>query len=1006
MDIPRTVIMASNGDKVNVTDHGIGPQDPAGEDFRASPVVNMRKPCKKSIKFSKNQQLKVCTWNVKTLYEAGKLRNLLQEMDRLDISILGVCETRWPNNGHFTSQEYQIYYSGTNDESHQNGVAVILKKSLAKSVKKFVPLSDRVMLVQLAAYPVNINIIQIYAPTADKDDTVVESLYQLISEALGMTKKHEITIIMGDFNAKVGSENTLNITGKFGLGNRNNRGERLVQFCQEEKFVIMNTWFCLPNRRLYTWKAPSDREDNIIRNQIDYVLINERFKNCIKSVKTYPGADIHSDHTLLCSKIKIKLKKINKTQKTPTIALDSLHEPFILNKVSQEINTKMHAIKIEGSSTANDNWKQIKTSIMTTAQNNLTKKRKAKKEWMTQDILDLMDIRRQHKTKNREKYNKIHKEIRKRIKAAKERWLKESCLEIEKLERQHDSFHLHKKLKELTGTCKTYKTSIIRDSSGKILSEVEERCTEWKNYIKELFKDDQREYQETTSNRDKGPPILVSEVQRAIDQAKRRKTPGPDEVPAELMKLLDDESVGIITSLFNKIYSTGEIPDDWLESLFVTIPKKSNPKECGDYRLISLMSHTLKIFLKILHHRIYRLCEDRISDEQFGFRGGMGTREALFCMRTLLQKSVEFRKNIYVCFIDFEKAFDNVPHTQLFQCLDSIGLDSYDVRLLKNLYYNQTARVKVEQEVSEKVPIKRGVRQGCVMSPMLFNVYSEAVFEGALKYRHEGVKIGGEVINNIRYADDTAIMAESLEDLQTLLNAVNNACKEKGLSVNTKKTKWMVVGKINIENPKLKLGGKTLDRVQHFRYLGSWINCRVESDEEISTRIELARKTFTSWSSVLCNRNLSINIRLRVLKCYVWSVLLYGCETWTLKVKHLNKLEAFELWCYRRMLKIPWTAHVTNESVLKSLHKERELTNIIKSRKVEYFGHIMRGHKYHMLRLIMQGKIEGKRWIGRKQLSWLRNIRHWTGRTVEELFHVATDREAFQQIVNSMITNA
>jgi hypothetical protein len=473
-----------------------------------------------------------------------------------------------------------------------------------------------------------------------------------------------------------------------------------------------------------------------------------------------------------------------------------------------------------------------------------------------------------------------------------------------------------------------------------------------------------------------------------------------------LLKLLDNESVAIITSFFNKIYSSGKLPDNWLESIFITIPKKKNARQCSDYRLISLMSHTLKIFMKILHCRIYKLCEGITGDEQFGFRNGMGTREALFCMPILLQKSIEFRKNIYVCFIDLEKACDRVPHTLLFQCLDSVGLDTYDIRLLKNLYYNQTACVKVDQEVSAKVSIKRGVRQGCVMSPMLFNAYTEPVFEIALNNRREGVKIGGEIINNIRYADDTAIMAESLEDLQTLLNAVNNECTEKGLTINAKKTKWMVVGKINIEDSVLRLDNKILERVEHFRYLGSWIDCRVESDEEISTRIELARKNFINWRSVLCSRSLSLTTRLRVLKCYVWSTLFYGCETWTTKIKNLNKLEAFELWCYRRMLRIPWTAHISNERVLETVHKERELINIIKMRKVQYFGHIMRGPKYRLLRLIIQGKIEGKRWVGRKQLSWLRNIRQWTGRTVEELFHLAADRESFHQLVNMTIANA
>ncbi|XP_072377773.1 uncharacterized protein [Diabrotica undecimpunctata] len=112
-----------------------------------------------------------------------------------------------------------------------------------------------------------------------------------------------------------------------------------------------------------------------------------------------------------------------------------------------------------------------------------------------------------------------------------------------------------------------------------------EHCTEWENYIIELFKDDNRFYQEITFNRDTGSPILILKVQKAIDQVKRRKGSGPDEIPAELLQLLDKESVAIITSFFNKIYSRGKLPDNWLQSIFITIPKKRNARQCSDYRL-------------------------------------------------------------------------------------------------------------------------------------------------------------------------------------------------------------------------------------------------------------------------------------------------------------------------------------------------------------------------------------------------------------------------------------
>ena len=113
----------------------------------------------------------------------------------------------------------------------------------------------------------------------------------------------------------------------------------------------------------------------------------------------------------------------------------------------------------------------------------------------------------------------------------------------------------------------------------------------------------------------------------------------------------------------------------------------------------------------------------------------------------------------------------------------------------------------------------------------------------------------------------------------------------------------------------------------------------------------------------------------------------------------MKRLEAFEMWCFRRMLRIPWTDHILNESVLDFLDRDRELLKMVKRRKVSYFGHMVRGPKYTLLRTIMEGKIEGKRGIGRKSMSWLRNIRKWTGLSVEELFRLAPDRERFRDLI-------
>jgi len=121
----------------------------------------------------------------------------------------------------------------------------------------------------------------------------------------------------------------------------------------------------------------------------------------------------------------------------------------------------------------------------------------------------------------------------------------------------------------------------------------------------------------------------------------------------------------------------------------------------------------------------------------------------------------------------------------------------------------------------------------------------------------------------------------------------------------------------------------------------------------------------------LTNTDFDLGLRIRFVHCYVWTVLLCGMEGWILKVSTMNKLETFEMWVYRRVLRIPWTARRTNNEVLRIINKERELLDTIKRQKTAYLGHVIRNKRYQILQLIIEGKIEGKRGIGRKKMSWI-----------------------------------
>ena len=263
------------------------------------------------VKLNCRKHKKIGTWNVRTLLETGKLNQVVNEAERLEINVLGLAEHRWSGKGHFTPEAGgMLVYSG-GVKSGRNGVAVFVRKEWSNSVLGYNPISDRLMTIRISGKPTNLTIIQTYAPTSQADDEEIEEFDESLGNAIENSPKRDFLLIFGDLNAKVGRQQDSNeskCVGKHGLSDRNERGQLLVDFAAERELSIMNTFFQHHPKRLYTWTTP----DGQYQNQIDYIITPRRWFSSVLNVKTYPGADCGSDHELLLAKIKIKLKKLEK----------------------------------------------------------------------------------------------------------------------------------------------------------------------------------------------------------------------------------------------------------------------------------------------------------------------------------------------------------------------------------------------------------------------------------------------------------------------------------------------------------------------------------------------------------------------------------------------------------------------------------------------------------------------------------------------------------------------
>ena len=361
----------------------------------------------------------------------------------------------------------------------------------------------------------------------------------------------------------------------------------------------------------------------------------------------------------------------------------------------------------------------------------------------------------------------------------------------------------------------------------------------------------------------------------------------------------------------------------------------------------------------------------------------------------IMETSREFQKPLYMCFIDYSKAFDCVDHPKMWNVLRDMGIPEHLIILMRNLYSGQEATVRTEAGQTGWFTVGKGVRQGCILSPYLFNLYSENIMrEAELEAAELGVQIGGRTITNLRYADDTTIIAESEADLKTLLRKIRDASIKQGLRLNLRKTKVMSTGNLAA----FELDGDDIQVVDRFTFLGSEVAAVGGCSGEIRRRIALGRVAMNGLRPIMKDRGVLVKTKMRLVNVLVFPVVLYGSESWTMTKADRRRVDAFEMWCWRRVLRISWTERVTNKEVLARTSPHMSLEAMALKHKLSYFGHVMRAHG--MERDLMLGKVTGKRRRGRQRTRWIAGVTSAMEGSLEELNERVKDRARWRRDVH------
>ena len=321
--------------------------------------------------------------------------------------------------------------------------------------------------------------------------------------------------------------------------------------------------------------------------------------------------------------------------------------------------------------------------------------------------------------------------------------------------------------------------------------------------------------------------------------------------------------------------------------------------------------------------------------------------------------------------------------------------------LLKHIYEKAQSAVRVEKETGEWFQTSVGSRQGYPLSPLLFITYLERVMDKAMQI-NRGINISGTLVNNLRFADDIDILEEDCDSLHQQIEQLRVAAEEAGLLMNTKKTKTLVFGDRNIEKH-VQIAGNIIENVEQFEYLGSLLTWDNNCTDEIKRRIGKAIGAMAALKSIWNSKKIKIENKIRILTTCVFSVLLYASETWTLKEADRKKLLAFEMKCYRRILRISWKDMIRNTDIRKQIARKETIIDNIKRRKLRLFGHICRMNDNRLIKHTVFARINGKPRRGRPCREWMDDIIEWCGYSGQDLFHLTQDRRKWKEIIRTVV---
>ena len=316
---------------------------------------------------------------------------------------------------------------------------------------------------------------------------------------------------------------------------------------------------------------------------------------------------------------------------------------------------------------------------------------------------------------------------------------------------------------------------------------------------------------------DTNPPT-IEEIEKSINKLRNSKSPGVDNIQAEMLKTQSNMVTRKLEEVFKIIWKNEEIPEDWQKEDIIKLPKKGDLENCNNWRGVTLLSVPSKVLGRVIIVRIRDALDNKLRKEQAGFRRGKGCMQQIFILRNIIDQCLEWNNPLFINYVDFRKAFDSIHRESLWRIMKYYGIPSKIISLVKMSYKNFSCAVEHEGKLSKWFPVMSGVRQGCVMSGFLFVLVIDWIMRKTTR-RKRGIQWGLDTMEDLDFADDLAPLSTSRRNLQQKTNELEVHTKRTGLHINTAKTKVMKIK--TDDNQPIVIGIDDVETVDSFTYQGS-----------------------------------------------------------------------------------------------------------------------------------------------------------------------------------------